>query len=114
MARARVMYWKEIPVQVQATDAEGQVSRPLDDRFQEGADAIAMIDGSAGSDAYLDALAWSKAVELPGAAKEVATELAERYNERFPTDFVARTRRLQKDGTRDPRPGAVDHWLDEK
>ena len=46
VARVRVMYWKEIPVQVQAEDASGQASQPLEDRFQEGVDAVAMLDGS--------------------------------------------------------------------
>ena len=52
------MYWKEIPVQVQALDDSGVVSRQLDDRFQEGVDAISMLDGSSGSDEYLDAWEW--------------------------------------------------------
>ena len=51
MTKVRLMYWKEIPVQVQAEDESGQVSKPLDARFQEGVDAISMFDGSAGSDA---------------------------------------------------------------
>ena len=50
------MYWKEIPVQVQAEDESGRVSRQLDDRFQQGVDAVSMMDGSAGSDDYL--MAW--------------------------------------------------------
>ena len=42
MVRVRVMYWKEIPVQVQAEDASGRVSRQLEDRFQQAADMVAM------------------------------------------------------------------------
>ncbi len=34
MAKARVRYWKEIPVRVQAEDGPKQVSQPLDDRRQ--------------------------------------------------------------------------------
>ena len=45
MARVRVMYWKEIPVQVQAEDADGRLTRQLDERFQKAVDAVAMIDG---------------------------------------------------------------------
>ena len=52
MARVRVMYWKEIPVQVQAEDADGRVTRQLDERFQKAVDAVAMIDGSQGTDEY--------------------------------------------------------------
>ena len=57
MAKVRVMYWKEIPVQVQAANGPEQVSKPLDERFQQGADAISMFDGSAGTDDYL--MAWN-------------------------------------------------------
>ena len=43
------MYWKEIPIQVQAEYDTKTVSIPLDDRFQRAADAISMMDGSAGT-----------------------------------------------------------------
>ena len=53
------MYWKEIPVQIQAQDAGAPpVGVPLDARFQQGVDAIAMFDGSMGSDDYLMAWEW--------------------------------------------------------
>ena len=58
LAKVRIMYWKEIPVQVQAQDGAGTVSRQLDPRFQEGVDAVAMFDGSAGTDDYLMAWEW--------------------------------------------------------
>ena len=105
------MYWKEIPVQVQALDNSGAVSRQLDDRFQEGVDAISMFDGSSGSDEYLDAWEWGKYTEVDGSAEQAAASLAERLNRGFPEDFVARIRDLQRSGDRDPRPGAVDHWV---
>ncbi|SVD75666.1 uncharacterized protein METZ01_LOCUS428520, partial [marine metagenome] len=38
VATVRVMYWKEIPIQVQAEDDTKAVSIPLDDRFQQAAD----------------------------------------------------------------------------
>ena len=106
------MYWKEIPVQVQAEDDSGQVSRPLDDRFQRGVDAISMFDGSSGSDDYLMAWEWSAHTEMDGTAEEVADRAAERFNGGFPRDFVARIRDLHDSGGRDPRPGAVDHWIE--
>ena len=58
MSTVRVMYWKEIPVQIEATDGKTKVSKPLDDRFQQGGDAISMFDGSSGTDEYLDAWQW--------------------------------------------------------
>src|SRR5688572_5614247 len=45
MAQVRIMYWKEIPYGVRASDASGRVSRQLPEAFQEAVDAAAMADG---------------------------------------------------------------------
>lgn len=111
MAKVRIMYWKEIPVQVQAMDGQVQVSKPLDERFQHGADAISMFDGSAGTDDYLMAWNWGGYFEVEGTAEEAANQTAERYNSCFPSDFVARIRDLHNAGERDPSPGAIDGWM---
>ena len=107
------MYWKEIPVQVKAEDETGQVSVPLHARFQAGADAVSMIDGSSGSDAYLNAFQWGDYFEEPGSAQEAGTRVSERINSRFPKNFVSRVRELERAGKRDPSPGAVNHWMEE-
>ncbi|MBI4306729.1 MAG: virulence factor [Chloroflexi bacterium] len=107
------MYWKEIPLQVQAADGTKQVSQPLDPRFQEGADGIAMFDGSSGTDSYLAAFEWGPYVEMPGSPHEAASALAARINEKFPLDFVARVRDLERAGKRVPTAGAADHWYRE-
>ena len=104
------MYWKEIPAQVQSEDDAGQVSRPLDERFQQGLDAISMFDGSGGTDDYLEAWEWGQHYEVEGTAEEAASAEAERINREFPKDFVVRIRDLHQAGKRDPRPGAIDHW----
>ena len=111
MARVRVMYWKEIPVQVQARDERGQVSQPLEARFQQAADAIAMFDGSAGTDAYLAAWEWGPYIEAAGSAAEAAAAMARRYNAGFPGDIAGIVRDLHRQGKRDPRPGALDHLI---
>ena len=108
------MYWKEIPVQVQAEDETGQVSKPLAPRFQEGVDAISMFDGSAGNDEYLMAWEWSDYQQVDGSAEEAATKVAEKYDSGLPHDFVARIRDLFQAETRDPRPGAIDHWIEKE
>ena len=112
MAKVRVMYWKEIPVQVQTEDESGQVSKPLDGRFQQGVDAVSMFDGSSGSDEYMDAWEWGDYTDLDGNAEEAAATVAEQFNRGFPEDFVSRIRDLQRSGERDPRPGAIDGWKD--
>ena len=105
------MYWKEIPVQVQAEGDSRQVSRPLDGRFQEGVDAIATFDGSSGSDEYLMAWEWGEYSQVAGDPDEAADRLAQRLNDGFPRDFVSRVRDLHRSGKRDPRPGAADGWV---
>ncbi len=113
MARFRVMYWKEIPLQVQAEDGHGQISLPLDERFQAGADAISMFDGSNGTDDYLEGFQWGAYREMDGSVKHVAEIIANRFNLHFPKDFVSRIRDINRSGLRDSRPGVVDHWTDD-
>ena len=105
------MYWKEVPVQVQAEDETGKVSEMLDHRFQEGADAIAMFDGSYGTEEYLDGWGWTEPYDVDGTAREALGEVAGRYNRGMPQDFVARIRDLHNEGMRDPTPGAIDGWI---
>ena len=112
MTQVRIMYWKEIPVQVQARDESGAVSRQLDPRFQQGVDAVALFDGSIGADEYLTAWEWGEYADAEGTATEAADALAARLNRHFPQDFVARVRDLHRRGRRDPTPGAIDHWAD--
>jgi dihydrofolate reductase len=70
MAIARVMYWKEIPVQVLAEDGSDRFSVQLDSAFQEAVDAIAMLDGSAGTDdAYALRHELGIGAEIMGAGK---------------------------------------------
>mgnify|MGYP001175770082 FL=1 len=111
MATIRIMYWKEIPVQIQILDGSNSKSIPLASRFQEGVDAIAMFDGSAGTDAYLDSWHWGKEQNITTNIETESKNLADQYNKNFPNDFVKRIRDLHRSGTRKPSPGAVDHWL---
>jgi len=111
LALVRLMYWKEIPVTVQASDGGETISHPLDVRFQEAADAIAMFDGSAGTDDYLMSWELKDYGEVDAPPKEAAAAIAQRFNEGFPDDFVARIRDLANVGERDISPGAIDNWI---
>ncbi|MCH7594489.1 MAG: virulence factor [Chloroflexi bacterium] len=113
MALVRLMYWKEIPVTVQASEGGETISHPLDARFQEAADAVAMFDGSAGTDEYLDAWELKDYGEVDAPLKEAAAAIAMRFNNGFPEDFVARIRDLDRAGERNPTPGAIDDWLED-
>ena len=111
MARVRVMYWKEIPVQVQAEDADGRVTRQLDERFQKAVDAVAMIDGSQGTDEYLEGWQFGPYFEQDGPAADSAESVAGKL-EKMPENFIRRIIELQKRGERNVQPGSIDSWSD--
>ena len=89
MSRVRILYWKEIPIQVQAEDDTEKVSIQLDDRFQKSADRVAMIDGSHGTDEYLEAWEFGSYTEMDCEAAEAA-ELVAAKLEQIPNDFASR------------------------
>ena len=113
MAIVRLLYWKEIPTQVRVEDESGSISKILDDRFHQGVDAVAMFDGSNGTDAYLDSWEWGKEDEVMGNPQEIAKDVVDTYNIKFPRDFVARIRELHQSGNRDASPGSIDKWMDD-
>ena len=78
MTKLQILYWQEIPSLVRATGTDGtQVTRQLPDAFQQEIDRVAMEQGLAGSDAYLEQWHWGDAVECEGSPADVA-EAAER------------------------------------
>ncbi len=113
MAQVRIMYWKEIPVQIKTVQGSESYSKLLDKRFQAAVDAIAMMDGSISTDEYIEAWQWGEPFEKEGSITEAANIIAKEYNTKMPTDFVSRIRDLSKKGKRNSKPGAIDHWLNE-
>lgn len=84
MATYRVMKWREIPAQVQASDDSGATANvPLPTFFQQEIDRIAMREGLIDSDEYLEAWNWSEPSAREGSAQDVAeavgAELAEAW-----------------------------------
>lgn len=77
MAKFQVMYWKHIPSQVKAWDAERESKRMLPDYFQAAIDAYAMKDGSTEMDAYLDGWRWGPEEEREGAPDEVVAQVVD-------------------------------------
>ena len=72
MARYRVMSWRGIPAQVKADDEQGgKASREMPPWFAQEIDRVAMREGLAGSDEYMELWSWSKPAEMPGTADEV-------------------------------------------
>ena len=108
--KIRIMYWKEIPLQIECTQGKKRTSSPLGSRFQEAVDAIAMFDGSYGSDAYLDGFEWIEKEPQYGELNDVLEKQLEKINRGMPEDFVSLIRDLIKEKKRLTFPGAIDHW----
>jgi Virulence factor len=71
-----VIYWRDIPAQVTATDDSAGVRVALPDRFQDAIDEAAMTAGLVGSDDYL--AEWRRETREcgPDLAREVDAEAA--------------------------------------
>ena len=72
MANYKILYWQEVPSQIKAEDDFDEVTVPLDVRFQERIDELALRRGLQGSDEYLAQWRWSEEEEREGAARDVA------------------------------------------
>jgi hypothetical protein len=95
MAQVRVMYWKEIPYAVRATDPDGQVSRQLPDAFQEAIDSAAMADGDTAAEAYSAAFRWGPPEERAGAAAAVAEAVVAEIVAAYTGELLARLSRRE-------------------
>ena len=62
MPRVQVLYWQEVPSVVRVGDAK----RQLPEWFQQEIDRVAMEQGLAGSDAYLEQWEWRDLGERDG------------------------------------------------
>jgi len=76
MVKYQILYWKHVPSQVKVVE-EGKrpVSRQMPERFQVEIDRIAMEEGLAGTDDYLNQWQWTPKKEREGTAEEVADAL---------------------------------------
>ncbi|HKE22365.1 MAG TPA: virulence factor [Bryobacteraceae bacterium] len=72
MATYKILYWQEVPSQIRAEDEADDVTVPLDPKFQERIDQLAMQRGLYGSEDYLDQWRWGDEQEREGSASEVA------------------------------------------
>ncbi len=84
MARFRIMTWQGIPAQVKADDAAGgRASREMPAWFAHEIDRIAMRDGLAGTDAYLELWTWSKPEVREGTAEAVVDAVIREQAEKW-------------------------------
>lgn len=83
MTTVKVVYWKDIPAVVQATDGAETVKLELSERFQALIDAVAMQLGLTDADTYLEQWHHGDAVQRPGSPREVAETMAAELESRF-------------------------------
>ena len=87
----RVMYWKEIPVQIEFADKSTKKTIKLDDRFQAAIDSISMSDGSFGSDDYLDGWNWVVKEDSPEILnEEIITSYIKKFDN-YPKNLIKET-----------------------
>jgi len=71
MAKYQILYWRDIPAQVKAYEGARPVSRQLPEGYQLEIDRVAMEEGLAGTDDYLNQWHWTSKLDRPGPAAEV-------------------------------------------
>src|SRR6059036_3871834 len=86
MAQVRIMYWKDIPYGVRASDEGGRVSRQLPPEFQEAVDSAAMTEGATSQEDYQAGFAWGPPEERPGPAAAAADAVVSEIVEAFPRE----------------------------
>jgi len=83
MATYQILYWQEIPSQVDARGAGASHKEMLSQRFQELIDIVAMKKNIVNSDDYINGWAKGDKQERPGAATEVAKAVAAELESQF-------------------------------
>ncbi|MFT5365719.1 MAG: hypothetical protein ACI8V2_000660 [Candidatus Latescibacterota bacterium] len=73
MAVYQVLYWQDIPAQIRVYDGKRPKAYEMPELFQQEIDRVAMKEGLAGTDDYLDAWEWSDKIEREGDVEEVAS-----------------------------------------
>lgn len=94
MAQYQILYWKEIPSLVEATDGQHTVQLPLTERFQELIDAAAMIEGLIGAEEYLELWHKGPVQHRDGDAEDVAEQVAAELETAFSDVRARHLRRL--------------------
>ena len=84
MATYKILYWQEIPSQIKAEDAGEEVNLPLEPRFMERIDELALKRRLHESDDYLAQWNWSDEIERDGAAADVAEALKTELERQWP------------------------------
>ena len=95
MTQVRIMYWKDIPYGVRASDEAGRVSRQLPPEFQEAVDAAAMAEGSTSQEDYQAGFSWGSPEERTGPAAAVADAVVAEIVAAYPRGRLDRLARRE-------------------
>ena len=97
MASYQILYWKDFPAQVKASDEKGNRAKALlPGRFSEAIDAAAMAEGSTESSVYLDGWEWGSKEEKEGMAQEVVDMLIVKLDADYPQSRLREMIRKRK------------------
>ncbi|MDL1890955.1 hypothetical protein FBQ96_15535, partial [Nitrospirales bacterium NOB] len=66
MTEVRVLYWKDIPYGVRATDGDRRATRRLPQAFEATVDAAAMVEGAMEQADYRAGFQWGPAEQRDG------------------------------------------------
>ena len=83
MAKYQILYWKDIPSVVEASDGGDSAKVQLSERFQTLIDAVAMKLGLDSTDEYLEQWDHGDEQERTGSAREVADAVARELEAKF-------------------------------
>ncbi len=89
MAEYRILYWKDIPCGVRATDGEQHVTRKLPPVFEATVDAAAMVEGATDQDAYWAGYHWGPVQQRDGDPESVADAVVEELKQAYPPARLA-------------------------
>ena len=84
MATYQILYWQEIPSQIQVWDDFDEIKLELGQKFVARIDQAAQARGLTETDAYLAEWKWSDEEERAGNAKEVAEALKRELEAKYP------------------------------
>ena len=80
MTRYRILAWRDIPTMIKVLPADGRPkSVALDEWFAKEVDRVAMREGLADSDSYLEQFHWSEDLESPGSPEEIVAEVEAKW-----------------------------------
>ena len=89
MPTVKIMYWKDIPCSIRVEEGRrNRVIRKLPDIYMRVIDAVAMKEGTIGSDDYQAAFQWGEPEERPGDPETLADAMVEEVLARYPQAWL--------------------------